>query len=157
MKAVSFFLSFFSPNFLFCIGVSENHSVLSNSATSWTVAHQAPLCMECSRKDTGMGCHFLLQGIFLTQGSNPGVLHSRQIPDHLSHQGSCIGEQLFNQAVIVSHGEPRDSTIDIHVHEGSFDYARARRGAGPATPCSGTSVMAAAFMPRTDLCASYAN
>ena len=26
------------------------------------------------RKNTGMGCHFLLQGIFPTQGSNPGLL-----------------------------------------------------------------------------------
>ena len=30
-------------------------------------------------KDTGVGCHFLLQGIFPTQGSNPGLLHCRQI------------------------------------------------------------------------------
>ena len=37
----------------------------------------------CSRdspgKNTGVGCHFLLQGIFPTQGSNPGFLHWRQI------------------------------------------------------------------------------
>ena len=38
-------------------------------------------------KNTGVGCHFLLQGIFLTQGSNPGLLHCRQILYHLSHQG----------------------------------------------------------------------
>ena len=31
---------------------------------------------------------FLLQGIFLTRGSNPGLLHCRQILYHLSHQGS---------------------------------------------------------------------
>ena len=30
-------------------------------------------------KNTGAGCHFLLQGIFLTQGSNPGLLHCRWI------------------------------------------------------------------------------
>ncbi|KAB0348099.1 hypothetical protein FD754_012956, partial [Muntiacus muntjak] len=30
-------------------------------------------------KNTGVGCHFLLQGICLTQGSNPGLLHCRQI------------------------------------------------------------------------------
>ena len=29
-------------------------------------------------KNTGVGCHFLLQGIFLTQGSNPGLLNRRQ-------------------------------------------------------------------------------
>ena len=33
-------------------------------------------------KNTGVGCHFLLQGIFLTQGSNPGLLHCRQILYH---------------------------------------------------------------------------
>ena len=35
-----------------------------------------------------MGCHFLLQGIFPTQGSNLGLPHDRRILDHLSHQGS---------------------------------------------------------------------
>ena len=39
-------------------------------------------------KSTGVGCHFLLQGIFLTQGSNPGLLHCRQMIYPLSHQGS---------------------------------------------------------------------
>ena len=34
-------------------------------AILWTVAHQAPLSMEFSRQ--GVGCHFLLQGIFSTQ------------------------------------------------------------------------------------------
>ena len=35
-----------------------------------------------------MGCHSLLQGIFPTQGSNPGLLHCRQTLYPLSHQGS---------------------------------------------------------------------
>ena len=39
-------------------------------ATTWTTAHQPPLSMVFSGKNTGAGCHFLLQGIFLTQGSN---------------------------------------------------------------------------------------
>ena len=39
-------------------------------------------------KNTGVGCHFLLQVIFPTQGSNPGLLHCRWILCHLSHQGS---------------------------------------------------------------------
>ena len=38
-------------------------------------------------KNTGVGSHFLLQGIFLTQGSNPGHPHCRQILYHLGHQG----------------------------------------------------------------------
>ena len=37
-------------------------------ATPWTAAHQAPLCpWDSPRKNPGGGCHFLLQGIFLTQ------------------------------------------------------------------------------------------
>ena len=41
-------------------------------------------------KDTGVGCHSLPQGIFLTQGSNPGLLHCRQILYCLSSiQFSC--------------------------------------------------------------------
>ena len=39
-------------------------------------------------KNTGMGCHALLQGIFPTQGSSPGLLHCGWILYHLSHQGS---------------------------------------------------------------------
>ena len=39
-------------------------------------------------KNTEVGCHALLQGIFPTQGSNPGLLHCRWILYYLSHQGS---------------------------------------------------------------------
>ena len=42
-------------------------------------------------KNTGVGCHFLLQGIFLTQGLNPRLLcllHCRWILYPLSHRGS---------------------------------------------------------------------
>ena len=41
-------------------------------------------------KNTGEGCHFLLQGIFQTQGSNSDLPHCRQILYHLSHQGSAL-------------------------------------------------------------------
>ena len=36
----------------------------------WTVAHQAPLSMGFSGKNTGVGCHAVLQGMFLTHRSN---------------------------------------------------------------------------------------
>ena len=52
-------------------------------ATPWTAAHQAPVF----RRE---GCHSLLQGIFLTQGSNLGLLHCRWILYHLSHQGHLL-------------------------------------------------------------------
>ena len=39
-------------------------------------------------KNTEMDCHSLLQGIFPTQGSSPGLPYCRQILSHQSHQGS---------------------------------------------------------------------
>ena len=39
-------------------------------------------------QSTGVGCHALLQRVFPTQGSNPGLLHCRWILYRLSHQGS---------------------------------------------------------------------
>ena len=44
--------------------------------------------MGFSGKNGGVGCHALLQGIFPTQGSNPGLPHCRQILYCLSRQGS---------------------------------------------------------------------
>ena len=37
-------------------------------------------------KNTGVGCHFLLQGIFSTQESNPGLRPCRQILDQLNYE-----------------------------------------------------------------------
>ena len=49
-------------------------------------------------KNTGVGCHFLLQGIFPTQGSNPGLPHCRQTLYRLSHQGKKPDKerQIYN-------------------------------------------------------------
>ena len=44
-------------------------------ASPWTVAHQAPLSMGFARQEYWSGLHLLLQEIFLTQGSNPHLLH----------------------------------------------------------------------------------
>ena len=57
--------------------------------TPWTAARQASLSMETLQaRILELGCYVLLQGIFPTQGSNPGLPHCRQILYHLSHQGS---------------------------------------------------------------------
>ena len=46
-------------------------------------------------QNTGVGSLSLLQGIFPTQGPNPGLLHCRKILYYLSHQGSArILEQV---------------------------------------------------------------
>ena len=57
-------------------------------ATPWTVAYQSLCPWDFPGISTRVDCHFLLQGIFLTRGSNPGLLHCRQMLYHLSHQGS---------------------------------------------------------------------
>ena len=44
------------------------------SATPWTVACQAPLSLDYQDKTPGVGCQFLFQGIFPTQGLNPSLL-----------------------------------------------------------------------------------
>ena len=54
----------------------------------WTLCNpkDCSLCTQNSPgKKTRVCCHSLLQGIFQTQGSNPGLLHCRQILYHLSH------------------------------------------------------------------------
>ena len=103
---------------LLCIVQSLSHVWLF--ATSWTATRQASLSftisqsllklisiesvmlcnpMDCSppgcpwnspAKNTGVGCHSLLNGIFPTQWLSPGHPHCRQILYHLSYQGSLI-------------------------------------------------------------------
>ena len=55
-------------------------------------------------KNTGVGCHALLQRIFPTQGSNPGLPHCRQILYCLSHQGSPNLLQYVTIYVVVLAG-----------------------------------------------------
>ena len=64
-----------------------NHSVMSDSLR----LHSPPSSSvhgDSPGKNTGMGWHALLPGIFPTQGSKPGLLNCRQILYHLSYQGS---------------------------------------------------------------------
>ena len=75
----------------FCIIIVKNVScsVVSGSSQPHGLWPCRLLCpWNSPGKNTGVGCHSLLQGIFPTQGSNPGFLHGRQIPYHLSCQGN---------------------------------------------------------------------
>ena len=67
-------------------------------------------------KNTGEGCHALLQGIFLIWGSNPGLLHCRWIVQSPRHQGSPVllpGE--FHGQRILS-GYKQSNMSDSHTH-----------------------------------------
>ena len=72
-----------------CEGVSL--SVVSNSLKLHGLQLTSLFCPWNSPcKNTGVGSHSLLQGIFLIQGSNLRFLHCKQILYRLSHQGSPI-------------------------------------------------------------------
>ena len=67
--------------------VTQSFQLLSPKARS----PPGPPCpWDSPGKNTGLGCLALLQGIFPTQGSNPGLLHCRWILYRLSRQGSHV-------------------------------------------------------------------
>ena len=100
---VVLFLIFWGLSILLSI-VSASTYIPANSACAvlHLVAQSCPtLCdpMDCSPpsssvhggypgKNTGVGCHALLQGIFSTQRSTPGFPYCWWILYHLSHEGS---------------------------------------------------------------------
>ena len=63
---------------------SESGSVVSDSL--WPHGLHSP--WNSPGQNTGVGSHSLPQGLFPTQGSNPGLPHCRQILHQLSHNGS---------------------------------------------------------------------
>ena len=78
----------FSQELVVCVCVL-GHSVMSDSSqpperSLWS----SFVSGDSLGKNTGVGCHALLQGIFPTQGSNPGLPHCRQVLHCLNHQGS---------------------------------------------------------------------
>ena len=67
------------------------------SATPWTIA-----CLSSPSVHgifQNMGCHFLLQRIFPTQGWNPRLLHWQVDSLPLSHQGNPQKELLCNKSL----------------------------------------------------------
>ena len=92
-----------------------NPSVFQTSYLFQLTSPRQPLPLV----NTRVGCHSLIQGIFLIQGLNPSLLHCRQILYHLSHQGSpLISEwvsffffptKLFLQVVTL--GKPRKGAL----------------------------------------------
>ena len=66
-----------------------SYSVMSDSLQPQGLQPPSLLCpWNPPSKNTGVGSNSLLQGIFLTQGSNPCLLHCKSIFHCLSHQGS---------------------------------------------------------------------
>ena len=70
----------------YCHSESESHSVMSDSL--WSDGLYSP--WYSTGQNIGVGSLSLLQGIFPTQGLNPGLLHCRQILYQLSHKWSPL-------------------------------------------------------------------
>ena len=65
-------------------------------------------------KNTGVGSHALLQGIFLTQGSNPGLLHCRRILYCLSHLRSPHFIYVLSNS-LMSSVQFKDAEYEVNV------------------------------------------
>ena len=77
--------------------------------TPWTVA--ARFCpWDSPSKNTRVGCHFLIQGIFLTHGSNPSLPYSRQILYHRT-----ASEAMFSTSRKISSVMLQPITLLMHL------------------------------------------
>ena len=81
-----------------CVLVTQSYRLF---VTPLTAAHQAPHPWHSPGKNTGVGCHAFLQGIFPTQGLNQDLLHGPQILYHLSYPGSPIDTIILHIVSIV--------------------------------------------------------
>ena len=68
--------------------VTQSCPTLCNPMACSLLGFRSSIHEDFPGKNTGMGCHALLQGVFQTQELNPSLLHCRSILYHLSHQGS---------------------------------------------------------------------
>ena len=71
-------------------------------------------------KNTGVGCHSLLQRIFQTQGSNPGLPHCKQSLYYLSHKGSPSILEWVAYPFTGGSSQPRNWTHVTCIRRGFF-------------------------------------
>ena len=79
------------PHVLCCTSLLSHVCLI---VTLWAVACHTPLSIGFPTRNTGVSCHFLLQGFFPTQGSNPYLIASPALEADflpLSHRGSHGG------------------------------------------------------------------
>ena len=95
---------------------SETHSVMSSSLLSQGL--YSP--WHSPGQNTGVGNFSLLQGIFPTQGSNPGLLHCRWILYQLSHKRSPRILEWVAYPFSSRSSQPRKRTGVSHLASGFF-------------------------------------
>ena len=91
--------------------------------------------MGFPRQEYWSGLLFLLQGIFLTQGSNPSLFHWQANSLPLSHQGSPfpIFRKTFNHTSITSNFSPllNTSLLSLPYHQPPGGYSSSMESASP--------------------------
>ena len=98
-----FSVSFRKPDwFTLKVLVAQSHLTLCNPMDCNLCPWNSP------GKNTGVGCHSLLQGMFPTQELNLGLPRRRQILYHLRHQGSPNILQFVSDNLI---GSPKQSAM----------------------------------------------
>ena len=81
--------------------VKRSHSVVSDSLQPHGLQTARLFCsQDFPGNSPGVDCHFLLQGIFPTQGLSLGLPHCRQTLYHLSHQGSPSIRVFSNESAL---------------------------------------------------------
>ena len=103
---------------VFCVEC-VSHSVMSNSLQPHGLGPARLLHLWNSPgQNTAVDCHFLLQGILLTQGSNLGLLHCKQTFNHLSHSPSWrLTNTAKVQLTLVGMRELELSSIQSHKYQ----------------------------------------
>ena len=108
--------------------VFSHRSIMSNSLLPCGLWPTRVLCPWGSPgKNTGVGCHALCQGIFLTQGLSPGLPYCRWILYHLSYQGNP-GDLIYK---ILIHDSYKMNQVESSYNKLSI-YRRDVRGFGPS-------------------------
>ena len=100
----------------FCENESKSHSVMSDSLRP----HGLFSPWNSPGQNTGVGSRSLLQGIFPTQGSIPGLPHCKQILYQLSHQGSPRVLEWVAYLVSIGSSPPRNRTGISFIAGGFF-------------------------------------
>ena len=85
-----------------------------------------------------LGCHFLLQGIFPTQGSNLRLLHCRQFLYHLSRQGNHVPGMHYSYAK--SYNMEKQINAQRKKARGVFNSGRIPEESPKWVPCPGCQI-----------------
>ena len=96
--------------------VVQSISLVQLFMTPRTVARQPPLSWDFPGKNTGMGCHILLQGISQTRRLSPHLLHWQVDSFPLSHQGSPVGRRQTFLATAQPMRDCHDSANEKPLH-----------------------------------------